>query len=74
MDIGVIVVWMSLIIYLLIILKAKIIDKKERKWVYLLILIALGCSLLIVFNVSLKNATALLNNTFGRLSRLVVKI
>ncbi|WP_223587933.1 hypothetical protein [Neobacillus bataviensis] len=74
MDLGVIIVWLSLTIYVFIIHKAKIIDKKERKWVYLLVLVAIGCSLLVEFDVSLNSATSFLNNTFGRLSRMVVKI
>lgn len=74
MDIGVIVVWLSLAAYVMICLKAKIIDKKERKWVYLLVLGAIGCSVLIELEISLNSAISFLNDTLGSLSRMVVKI
>ena len=74
MDLGVVVVWLFLLIYVIIILKTKIIEKKERKWAFLLILIAFACSMLVLFNISLNGAVTFLNNTIGKLSRMVVKI
>ncbi|MEH7108942.1 hypothetical protein [Bacillus sp. JJ1764] len=74
MSIGIVIVWISLIVYLIVVLKAKIIDKKERKWVYLLILAAMGVSLLVALHFSLNSVTNFLNNSFGRISRLVVDI
>ncbi|MGJ7909675.1 hypothetical protein [Neobacillus sp. LXY-1] len=74
MSIGIVIVWISLMIYLIVVLKAKIIDKKERKWVYLLILAAMGVSLLVALHISLNSITNFLNNSFGRISRLVVDI
>ncbi|WP_251554097.1 hypothetical protein [Neobacillus muris] len=74
MDIGIIVVWLSLIIYVVVMLKAKIAEKKERKWMYLLVIAALACTILQGYHVHLNGITILLNNTFGRLSRMVVNI
>lgn len=74
MEIGVLVVWLSLIIYLIIVRKAKIVEKQDRKWVYLLVLLAAGCSILVMRNISLNYVIFLLNNTIGSLSRMVVKI
>jgi hypothetical protein len=74
MDIGILVAWLSLIIYIIVLLKAKIIDKKERKWVYMLIAIVFGLSLVAGFNFSFNMVITFLNNTFGKLSRLVVNI
>jgi hypothetical protein len=74
MDIGIIVLWISLIGYIIIIIKGKIVEKKERKWVYLLVIAAIGFSLLIMLNISLNNIIWFLNNTFGGISRMVVNI
>ena len=74
MDIGIIVVWLSLIGYLIITLKAKIVEKKERKWVYVLVIAAIGFSFLIMRNISLNIVISFLNNTFGGISRMVVNI
>ena len=74
MDIGIIVVWLSLIGYLIITLKAKIVEKKERKWVYFLVIAAIGFSFLIMRNISLNIVISFLNNTFGGISRMVVNI
>ena len=74
MDIGIIVVWLSLIGYLIITLKAKIVEKKERKWVYVLLIAAIGLSFLIMRNISLNIVISFLNNTFGGISRMVVNI
>lgn len=71
---GLAAVWLSLFIYLFVVWKAKIVEKKERKWVYLLIAAAIGLSILTGLNISLHSVTSLMNNTFGRLSRLVVNI
>ncbi len=73
MNIGVIVVWLSLIIYLVIMVKTKVIEKKERKWLYLLVMITIGFSLLFTLTIYLNGVTTYLNNFFGRLSRMVVK-
>lgn len=74
MEIGVLVVWLSLVIYIIIVRKAKIVEKKERKWVYLLVILAVGCSILVMRNISLNYVIFLLNNTIGSLSRMVLKI
>ncbi|WP_042356138.1 hypothetical protein [Bacillus rubiinfantis] len=74
MKIGVIIILVALLVYLIIVFKAKIISKKERKWVYLLVLLTIGCSLLVSFNLYLNGITEFLNNFFGRLARMVVKI
>lgn len=74
MDIGIIMVWLSLIGYLIITLKAKIVEKKERKWVYFLVIAAIGFSFLIMRNISLNIVISFLNNTFGGISRMVVNI
>jgi hypothetical protein len=74
MDIGILVVWLSLFIYIIVLFKNKIIDKKERKWVYMLVGLVMGLSLLAAFNVSLNMVISALNNSFGKLSRLVVNI
>jgi hypothetical protein len=71
---GLAAVWLSLFIYLFVVWKAKIVEKKERKWVYLLIAAAIGLSILTGLNISLHSVTSLMNNTFGRLSRMVVNI
>lgn len=71
---GLAAVWLSLFIYLFVVWKAKIVEKKERKWMYLLVAAALGCSILAGLNISLHNVTSFMNNTFGRLSRMVVNI
>ncbi|MCQ6279120.1 hypothetical protein [Bacillus sp. EB600] len=74
MDIGIIVVWLSLIGYIIIVLKAKIVEKKERKWVYFLVIATVGLSFLIMLNISLNIVISFLNNTFGGISRMVVNI
>ena len=74
MDIGIIMVWLSLIGYLIITLKAKIVEKKERKWVYFLVVDAIGFSFLIMRNISLNIVISFLNNTFGGISRMDVNI
>jgi hypothetical protein len=71
---GLIIIWLSLITYVIIVWKAKIVDKKERKWLYLLVAAALGCSIIAGMNISLHGVTAFVNDTFGRLSRMVVNI
>ncbi|WP_462409596.1 hypothetical protein [Neobacillus sp. Marseille-QA0830] len=74
MDIGIIVVWLSLIVYVVAMLKGKILAKKERKWMYLLVIVVLGCTVLQGMNINLNMVTVFLNNTFGDLSRMVVNI
>jgi hypothetical protein len=74
MDIGIIVVWLSLIGYIIIVLNAKIVEKKERKWVYFLVIATIGLSFLIMLNISLNIVISFLNNTFGGFSRMVVNI
>jgi hypothetical protein len=74
MDIGIIVVWISLLGYMIIVYKGKNVEKKERKWVYLLVITAIGFSILIMLNISLNNVIWFLNNTFGGISRMVVNI
>ncbi|MED3624132.1 hypothetical protein [Neobacillus thermocopriae] len=74
MSIGVIFVWLALAIYAIIIWKAKIIDKKERKWVILVLALAIAVSVLAMQNMFLNGITSFLGNTFGRITRLVVKI
>lgn len=72
MYIGIIVVWLSVIGYMIIVLKAKIVKEKEHKWVYILVAAAIGFSLLIMLNISLNIVISFLNNTFGGISRMVV--
>jgi hypothetical protein len=74
MDIGIIVVWISLLGYMIMVYKGKSVEKKERKWVYLLVITAIGFSILIMLNISLNNVIWFLNNTFGGISRMVVNI
>jgi hypothetical protein len=74
MDIGIIVVWISLLGYMIVVYKGKNVEKKERKWVYLLVITAIGFSILIMLNISLNNVIWFLNNTFGGISRMVVNI
>ncbi|WML52762.1 hypothetical protein RCG17_25930 [Neobacillus sp. PS3-12] len=74
MDIGIIVVWISLLGYMVVVYKGKNVEKKERKWVYLLVITAIGFSILIMLNISLNNVIWFLNNTFGGISRMVVNI
>jgi hypothetical protein len=74
MDIGIIVVWISLLGYMIVVYKRKNVEKKERKWVYLLVITAIGFSILIMLNISLNNVIWFLNNTFGGISRMVVNI
>ncbi len=74
MDVGIIVVWLSLAIYAVILIKAGILDKKERKWVYFFVLTAVVFSILVHFNISFNSAVTFFNQTFGNLSRMVVDI
>ncbi len=74
MDIGIIVIWLSLIVYTAIVMKTKIVSKQERKWAYILVLVTISCSFLVLLHSSLDGAVAFLNETFGRLSRWVVEI
>lgn len=74
MGFGIVAIWLSLILYLIIVLRAKIVEKKERKWVYCLLVVAVGFSLLLVLNISLNTVVNFLNNTFGGISRMVVNI
>ncbi|PLS08560.1 hypothetical protein [Neobacillus cucumis] len=74
MKIGIIVVWISLILYTLFVLKKDIVSKKERKWVYLLVGLAFSVSLMDLFHLSLSSVTTYLNVTFEGISRMVVKL
>lgn len=74
MDIGIIVVWFSLLGYMIMVYKGKYVKREERKWVYFIVIAAIGFSILIMLNISLNNAVWFLNNTFGRISRMVVNI
>ncbi len=74
MDIGIVFVWLTLIIYVFVMLKGKILAKKERKWMYLLVLAVISCTILQGLNINLNIVTVFLNNTFGSLSRMVVNI
>jgi len=74
MDIGILVAWLSLIIYVFVLFKKKIIDKKERKWIYMLVAVVFGLSLVAGFNISFNMVISFLNNTFGKVSRMVVNI
>jgi hypothetical protein len=74
MDIGIIVVWISLLGYMIMVYKGKYVEKKERKWVYLLVITAISFSILIMLNISLNNVIWFLNHTFGGISRMVVNI
>jgi membrane-associated HD superfamily phosphohydrolase len=74
MDIGIIVVWISLLGYMVMVYKGKKVEKKERKWAYLLVITAFVFSILIMLNISLNNIIGFLNHTFGGISRMVVNI
>jgi hypothetical protein len=74
MDIGIIVIWFCLLGYLITVYKGKDVKKEERKWVYLLVIAAIGFSILVMLNISLNNVIWFLNNTFGGMSRMVVNI
>nr|WP_263326769.1 hypothetical protein [Neobacillus sp. Marseille-Q6967] len=74
MDIGVIVILISIVIYLLIMFKNKMIEKKERKWVFLMLTIVIGLSLMTSFNISLNFIIKFFSNTFGEFTRMVVKV
>jgi hypothetical protein len=74
MDLGIIVVWLSLIVYTVIVMETKIVNKKERKLVFILVTVTVACSFLVLLHISLHGVVTFLNDTFGRLSRMVVKI
>jgi hypothetical protein len=74
MDIGILVVWLCLVIYVIVLFKGKIIEKKERKWMFMLVGLVVILSILAGLNISFNMVVSFLNNTFGRLSRMVVKI
>jgi hypothetical protein len=74
MKIGMIVVWLCLMLYVLFVFKKEIISKKERKWVYLWVGLAVAMSLLDLFHLSLSTVTTFLNVTFEGISRMVVKL
>lgn len=74
MDIGILVIWICLAVYLAIVLKTGILEKRERKWVYLLAAIIFCCSLLAMLNISLNPVLYLLDQTFGALTRMVVNL
>lgn len=74
MDMGVIVILISIVIYLLVLFKNKMIKKKERKWVFLMLSIVIGLSLMTSFNISLNFIVKFLSNTFGEFTRMVVKV
>ncbi|MBM7655330.1 hypothetical protein [Neobacillus cucumis] len=74
MKLGMIVVWISLISYILFVFKKNIVSKKERKWVYVFVGAALGISMLDFFHLSLSTITTFLNVTFEGILRMVVKL
>lgn len=74
MDIGILVVWLCLLVYVIVMFKGNIIAKKERKWMFMLVGLVVLLTLLSGFNVSFNFVISFLNNTFGRLSRMVVRI
>ena len=74
MKIGMIVIWLCLMLYVLFVFKKQIISKKERKWVYLWVGLAVAMSLLDLFHLSLSTVTTFLNVTFEGISRMVVKL
>jgi len=74
MDPGNILIWFVLAVYIIIVIKMKIMKRKEWKWMLLLILGAIGCSVLVAKDISFNHVTDILNETFGKLSKMVVKI
>lgn len=74
MDIGILVVWLCLVVYVIVLFKGKIIEKKERKWMFMMVGLVAVLSILAGFNVSFNFIISFLNNTFGKLSRMVVNI
>jgi Ca2+/Na+ antiporter len=74
MGIGIIVVCLIIGLYLLIVLRQKQNEKKDRKWVFILAALAVAMSIMISFNVSLNFIIEFLNNTFGRFSRMIVNV
>jgi len=74
MKIGMLVVWLSLIIYVLTIFKEKIVSRKERKWVYIWVGLAFVLSLFDLFHIRISVVTTFINVTFEGISRLVVKL
>ena len=74
MDPGIILLWLVLVIYTIIVFRMKIIKKEERKWLFLFLIGVVGLSVLISLDISFNNVTAFLNDTFGKLSRMVVKV
>jgi len=74
MKIGMLVVWLSLIIYVLTIFKEKIVSRNERKWVYIWVGLAFVLSLFDLFHIRISVVTTFINVTFEGISRLVVKL
>lgn len=72
MIIGLIVIWVSMLVYVIVLFKQKLIHKKERKWVYLLIAIAMVLSILDSLHITLNFVVTFLNNSFGKISGMVV--
>lgn len=74
MDIGILIIWLCLVVYILISLKAEdIVKKKERKWVCMLVIVTLVCTILSVLHISFHEALSVLDDIFGNISRMVVK-
>jgi hypothetical protein len=74
MDTGIIITIAALSIYLIVLIKGKHVTKKERNWIFLLILMTVGLSSFLMLNIPLNFIITFLNNTFGGLSRMVVNV
>jgi len=72
MIIGLIVIWISLIIYAIALFRQKKVAKKERKWIFLLIGMVMVLSLLDTMHISLNFVTSFLNDSFGKISEMGV--
>jgi hypothetical protein len=68
-----IITWIIMLVYLFIVLKKGLVEKKQRKWVYLAVALTVGITLCAVFEIPVYIAMEFLNKTVGGITKRMVE-
>ncbi|NHM33778.1 hypothetical protein [Neobacillus terrae] len=68
-----IITWIILLIYLIIVIKKGLVEKKQRKWVYLVAALTVCITLCVVFEIPVHIAMEFLNNKVGGITKRMVE-
>ncbi|MEW9050651.1 MAG: hypothetical protein AB2392_05800 [Neobacillus sp.] len=74
MNVGIIIAIVFLLVYVIVLIRDKKVTKKERRTAYVLVLMVLGLSFLFMLHIPMNFIITFLNDTFGAISRMVVKV